>query len=717
MGMLSQSRGSMIAGAAALAVYVAFSRDRARRLAWLVLAALPALIVLPPLTDLYREANNGTPIHALGGELRSAADAAALSALVALVIGAAAALLERRLPISDRGGRIADRAALAGVVVALIGGSIAFVAIVGDPVHWVSEKASQFQAGEATQPIGKSSRFTFNARTGRGELWRVALVDFGDHPLIGDGGGGYRYTYLTERHPDAPVAVNDAHSVELENLSELGIVGFALLVAAVAAAATGAIRARRRGPDAAWLSAIALTAGTYWLFHSSLDWFWPYPAVTAPVFALLGSACAPCLRRRQAPSVDAERQPGRGRLAVAIGAIVLAVSVVPPFLSERYTSDAYAVWRVDASRAYSDLDRARSLNPLSVDPVLAEGAIARANGDRARAIAAFQDAVAKRPEEWVSYYLLAVLHERSSPGLARREAAAARDRDPSTPRSRPFRPSCGRAATERPSAQVDHPALEGQGDRLCAGACAELCLRVSNVGLDGGGRELEESGDLLVRRAGGEKGQDLALARGGAATGEARNVVGRRPCGSAPAPSGSSIWAPPPERIRRWRPGRTLAVTVMCTSSVAAACELSSKGPAWPPPSRKARHTWSTRERIPAARKSSKVRPITARRGSPSSRHAARLASRHLRSSSTTMIASCAGTPPIAAAPLGPTPLLVTGLADKEPLSRRPQRPMSVAARLEAGLDDDQPVGEHRAALDVEKVVAELPGGADSEPA
>ena len=47
------------------------------------LAALPALIVLPPLTDLYHEANSGTPIHALGGELRGAANAAALSAAVA----------------------------------------------------------------------------------------------------------------------------------------------------------------------------------------------------------------------------------------------------------------------------------------------------------------------------------------------------------------------------------------------------------------------------------------------------------------------------------------------------------------------------------------------------------------------------------------------------------------------------------------------------------
>ena len=63
MGMLSQSRGSMIAGAAALCVYVAFSRDRARRVAWLALAVLPALIVLPALTDLYQrsEQRNADP--------------------------------------------------------------------------------------------------------------------------------------------------------------------------------------------------------------------------------------------------------------------------------------------------------------------------------------------------------------------------------------------------------------------------------------------------------------------------------------------------------------------------------------------------------------------------------------------------------------------------------------------------------------------------------
>jgi O-Antigen ligase len=425
MGMLSQSRGSMIAGAVAICVYVALSRERARRLAWLAAAVLPALIVLPALTDLYQAANGDAPLHSLGGELRRAANAAALSTAVALIVGGALAWLEARLPASAQSGKVADRIALGGLVAIVLGGSVAFVAVVGDPLDWLGQRASEFRAGESSRPIGKASRFTLNARTGRGELWRIALLDFRHHPVVGDGAGGYRYTYLRERRADAPPAVRDAHSVELENLSELGIVGLALFASAIVGAGAGAIRARRLGPAAAWVSAFALTAGAYWLAHSSLDWFWPYPAVTAPVFALLGSACAPAVRiDRPAPA------RGRWRLIVAAGSIALAVSTVPPFLSQRYLDDAYDIWRSDLARAYDDLHRARSLNPLSVDPLLAEGAIARANGDRRRAIKAFQDAIAKRPEEWVSYYLLAVLHERGDPALARRELAAARARDP-----------------------------------------------------------------------------------------------------------------------------------------------------------------------------------------------------------------------------------------------------------------------------------------------
>jgi tetratricopeptide (TPR) repeat protein len=200
-----------------------------------------------------------------------------------------------------------------------------------------------------------------------------------------------------------------------------------LFAAAITAAAVGAMRARRLGPEPAWLSIIALTAAAYWLVHSSVDWFWPYPAITAPVLALLGSACAPALR------IAGDVPRGRGRLVLTAGAAVLAISAVPPYLSERYVNSAYDEWRSDPSRAYDDLDRAHALNPLSADPLLAEGAIARANGDRGRAIDAFREAIDIRPEEWASYYNLASLYARRSPRLAREQLALAKQQNPLAP--------------------------------------------------------------------------------------------------------------------------------------------------------------------------------------------------------------------------------------------------------------------------------------------
>src|SRR3954469_11300569 len=147
----------------------------------------------------------------------------------------------------------------------------------------------------------------------------------------------------------------------------------------------------------------------------------------------------------------------------------------------------------------------------------------------------------------------------------------------------------------------------------------------------------------------------------------------------------------------------------MLTSCASAACELSSNGPACPPPSRNARQTWSSRLRIPEVRKSSTVLPSAALRGRPSSRHADRFASRQRRWSSTTRMASCAGTVARPVPPLSSGVELLMGLADDESLPRSAQRPMGVLARLEGGFDDDQPVGQDRAALDVEEVVAELP--------
>jgi tetratricopeptide (TPR) repeat protein len=116
---------------------------------------------------------------------------------------------------------------------------------------------------------------------------------------------------------------------------------------------------------------------------------------------------------------DDTQPAGSFRVGAAVAAALLAASVVPPFLADRYVEAAYEGWRTDPEQAQTHLDRARDLNRLSIEPLLAEGGIARERGDREQAIAAFEEAVEERPEDWAAYYFLAELKLRSDPEAAR----------------------------------------------------------------------------------------------------------------------------------------------------------------------------------------------------------------------------------------------------------------------------------------------------------
>jgi len=426
--LLCQSRASLPALALAVLAYLLLSPLRVRALAWLALAAAPALLGLPALSELYQAASDA-PVRSIAGPMHEAAATAAGLTLASMIVGLGVARFEARVPglgaTSPRGNR-AVAGLLAGTVLA---GAIAFTVAVGDPVDWLNQRVDEFERAGSPDLSQESSRFGLNASSDRYDLWRVALEDAREDPLLGTGAGGFRVSYTAEREV-AYQNVLDAHSVELELLAELGVPGLALLLAALAAITVGVLRARRLGPSAAALGAVALASGTYWLVHSSVDWFWAYPAVTAPTFALLGAACAPPLR------TIGERAPRGARYAVLAVAAVIALASLPLLLADRYLDGAYAGWRDDLDGAYADLDRAAALNPLSDASLLAEGAIAREAGDSERAIAAFREATEKRPEGWAAHHLLAALLAEADPEEAREHAQAALELNPLSERVR-----------------------------------------------------------------------------------------------------------------------------------------------------------------------------------------------------------------------------------------------------------------------------------------
>jgi hypothetical protein len=136
-----------------------------------------------------------------------------------------------------------------------------------------------------------------STRGSRSDLYRVALGGFADSPFRGEGSGSFQYRWTRERPRDSGYAL-DAHSLYLETLDELGIVGFVLLALFLGAVIAAAVRSRLKAVVMGRSQATAVTAAiVVWLVHAGVDWDWEMPALTG-TFLVLAATLFPYGRRR-----------------------------------------------------------------------------------------------------------------------------------------------------------------------------------------------------------------------------------------------------------------------------------------------------------------------------------------------------------------------------------------------------------------------------------
>jgi O-antigen ligase len=158
-----------------------------------------------------------------------------------------------------------------GWLAALAGGGIAVAIALGRPRGAAALAAAAAILVVAALALSAGS-FTDDLARHAGDrpwYWHVAWNEARDEPLAGRGAGTFVLGWIEQRPID--VDVRDAHSLYLETLAELGIVGLALLILVLAAPLAGF------GPSAG-----AAAAGGYvaFLVHAGLDWDWEMPAVT-----------------------------------------------------------------------------------------------------------------------------------------------------------------------------------------------------------------------------------------------------------------------------------------------------------------------------------------------------------------------------------------------------------------------------------------------------
>jgi hypothetical protein len=152
----------------------------------------------------------------------------------------------------------------------------------------VAVAAGQDAPSAGDPRFGASTSRLTSTDSPRYHYWKVAIDAFADAPLKGVGAGGFAVRWLEDRPVLQPA--RDAHSLEIETLAELGIVGgvlLALLGAGLVLSARDVIR--REGTALIAGPAAALAA---YAFHAAIDWDWEMPALTLVGVALAGAVLA-----------------------------------------------------------------------------------------------------------------------------------------------------------------------------------------------------------------------------------------------------------------------------------------------------------------------------------------------------------------------------------------------------------------------------------------
>ena len=330
----------------------------------------------------------------------------------------------RTAPALARGWRRIPRLGRAGALAAVVAVVVAGLLAAGAP-GFVHDKYERFLQGEVPAAAkDQRQRLLDTNNNGRLDHWRVALDGFRAEPLHGAGAGTFQTAWARDRHNDLNVV--DAHSLYIEVLGELGIVGLALVLVPILAVLWGLARLAR-GPDRG-VPAAALAAGVAWAVHGGVDWDWELPATGFWLFALGGLALA---SPAGVPRLAAPRR--LARVVAALGCLVLIVT--PITLIRSQTALAPAGRELLAGNCPAAIDHAlASARAVGSRPEPYEviGFCDVRLGFHSLAVRNLRQAVDRDPEWWETWYGLALVQGAvgQDPRAAARRALQLNPREP-----------------------------------------------------------------------------------------------------------------------------------------------------------------------------------------------------------------------------------------------------------------------------------------------
>jgi hypothetical protein len=272
------------------------------------------------------------------------------------------------------------------------------------------------EPGESAVPSAGARSRLLSGSGNRYDYWRIAWRVWQEHPLIGVGAGNYPRPYYEMRSTEEDVV--QPHSLELQVLSELGLLGALLLACVLAGVLLGALRMHGRARRSRLRRGLLVGAsGTFaaWLVQTSVDWMHLLPGLTAIALAAAAVLVWPRAKPIAESATGRSRLHARltGRPALAVGAsaavvtlIVAGASLSRQELAEVFRSNARHELAGNRLAALEDANRSLDIDGSSMQGYYLKAASLARFGQGSGAEAVLTRALRREPGNFVTWVLL-----------------------------------------------------------------------------------------------------------------------------------------------------------------------------------------------------------------------------------------------------------------------------------------------------------------------
>ena len=415
------SRGGALELVVALLVFLALAPRRLAVLPSLLLTAVGSAILIIGANQRDPLVNGlvSTTAHRQGNTMLA----------MAMVVCCGVALIQAALALAEHRGRlpklmVPTRTSVPAAILAAVVGLVILLA--ASVPGYLADRWHDFKTPTVTGT--GVTRFDSSSGSGRYQTWTAASDAYKVDPATGIGPGTFESWWAQKG--TLPIFVRDAHSLYMETLGELGVVGLLLIGGFIGlvlgVGANGAVH----GNERRWPYAAATASVAAFVVGAGIDWAWEQAVIPIAFLVLAGGLLGS--RRYEPPS--RREALGTRTVLILLGVVAMVAIVIPLLGAESLRDSRTAASSGDLKSALDDANRAHSLQPYAAEPDLQQALVLELMGSYRDAVDHAREATQASSRDWRTWLILSRLQvEANEPAASVNSYLHAKSLNPRSP--------------------------------------------------------------------------------------------------------------------------------------------------------------------------------------------------------------------------------------------------------------------------------------------